>query len=85
MLELPDGGRVIDSPGVRDYAPALETAQQAVTGFREIADAGSNCRFANCRHMREPDCAVKSAVDAGAVSARRYESFRRLLRQAESG
>ncbi len=79
MLMLPGGGSVIDSPGVRDYAPVIESPDDVVHGFREIRDYGQNCRFANCRHLREPDCAVKSAVESGQISARRYESFRRLL------
>ena len=79
MLSLPAGGEVIDSPGVRDYAPALETAGQVIRGFREIAAAGDHCRFANCRHLREPGCSVKAAVDRGDISGRRYESFRRAL------
>ncbi len=79
MLSLPAGGVVIDSPGVRDYAPAIESAEDVVFGFPEIAEQGQNCRFANCRHLREPDCAVKTAVENGDVSARRYESYRRLL------
>lgn len=79
MLELPDGGSVIDSPGVRDYAPLIETEEAAMRGFREIDDAGDRCRFANCRHLREPDCAVKKAVDDGLISPRRYESYKRLV------
>ena len=80
MLSLPDGGAVIDSPGVRDYAPAIELLEQVVTGFREIVTAGRDCRFANCRHLREPQCAVKAAVETGAISPRRYESYKRLFR-----
>lgn len=78
MLELPGGGAVIDSPGVRDYAPALQPPE-VVIGYREIATAGRNCRFANCRHLREPGCAVKDAVENGAISRRRYDSYRHLL------
>lgn len=83
MLSLPGGGTVIDSPGVRDYAPALESTVHVIHGFREIEKAGHDCRFANCRHLREPGCAVKSAVEAASISARRYESFRRLLALTE--
>jgi ribosome biogenesis GTPase len=79
MWSLPEGGAVIDSPGVRDYAPAINSTDLVARGFREIDGQSQNCRFANCRHLREPDCAVKSAVDAGDISARRYESYRRLL------
>ena len=79
MLDLPEGGRIIDSPGVRDYAPALDSIPAVVMGFREIEKAGHDCRFANCRHLREPGCAVKSGVENDIISARRYESYRRLL------
>ena len=78
MLALPGGGQIIDSPGVRDYAPALTDHNQVLRGFREISEFGQNCRFANCRHLREPRCAVKAAVEADDIDARRYESYRRL-------
>ncbi len=83
MLPLPGGGAVIDSPGVRDYAPAMSEVTDAEAGFREIHAEAENCRFANCRHLREPDCAVKGAIDSGTIHARRYESYRRVLRQIE--
>ena len=79
LLELPRGGRVIDSPGVRDFAPALGSAPEVIRGFPEIEEFGHRCRFANCQHLREPGCAVKGAVDDGSVNPRRYESYRRLL------
>ena len=82
LLQLPCGGAVIDSPGVRDYAPALRP-EEVVTGYREIAAAGRDCRFANCRHLREPGCAVKASVDTGAISKRRYDSYRHLLALTE--
>ena len=78
MLPLAGGGAVIDSPGVRDYSPAIDDIRQVGRGFREIAAAADGCRFANCRHLREPGCAVKLAVDRGTIGARRYESYRRL-------
>ena len=79
MLELPNGGAVIDSPGVRDYAPSTDDAQDVIRGFPEIERYGADCKFSDCRHLREPDCAVKAAIEAGEISPRRYESFRRLL------
>ncbi len=80
MLDLPGGGAVIDSPGVRDYAPAIATDVRVADGFREIRRLAPDCRFADCQHLKEPDCAVKAAVDSGLISARRYESYRRLFR-----
>jgi len=83
LYPLPGGGAILDSPGVRDFAPALGDPRLAATGFREIVAAAERCRFANCRHLREPGCAVKDGVEAGCLSARRYESYRRLLRLTE--
>ena len=79
LIDLPNGGAVIDSPGVRDYAPVITQVEMVAASFREVAEFGSACRFANCRHLREPGCAVKDAVDSGDISGRRYESYKRLL------
>ena len=79
MIPLGDGGSVIDSPGVRDYAPALSSTVDVALGFREIAKAADGCRFANCRHLREPGCAVKDGVEQETISYRRYESFKRVV------
>ena len=83
MIPLPEGGYVIDSPGVRDYAPALQSSDDAAQGFREIAAAAQQCRFANCRHLREPGCHVKSCVDSGSISERRYASYKRIVNLTE--
>lgn len=83
LLTLPDGGAVIDSPGVRDYAPAIDNPADVAQGFREIREAAEDCKFSNCRHLQEPACNVKKQVDDGLVSERRYESYRRLLFSAE--
>jgi len=83
MIPLQGGGAVIDSPGVRDYAPALLDSSDAALGFREIANAAQSCRFANCRHLREPGCAVKLGVDNETISDRRYESYKRIVNLTE--
>ena len=83
MIPLQGGGSVIDSPGVRDYAPALSESSDAALGFREIREAAQSCRFANCRHLREPGCAVKEAVEQDTISYRRYESFKRVVNLTE--
>lgn len=77
---LPGGGDLIDSPGVRDFAPAIERITNPTLAFREFAALSNQCRFGDCRHLREPNCAVRGALEAGTVSARRYESFKRLGR-----
>ena len=80
MHRLPGGGRLVDTPGERDFIPAVPADASVQAGFPEILAAAPGCRFRNCLHLREPGCAVKAAVTDGTVSARRYESYRRLLR-----
>jgi|CZKO01.1.fsa_nt_gi ribosome biogenesis GTPase len=82
LYALPGGGSIIDSPGVRDFAPAIDRLSAPALGFSDIAALSAHCRFADCRHLREPDCAVQQAV-GGYLSARRYESYRRLRRLYE--
>ena len=55
----------------------------AERGFVEILELSVNCRFKDCRHMEEPGCAVRTAVVAHQIAARRYESYRRLCRLYE--
>jgi len=74
------GGSLIDSPGVRDFAPAIDHLDARTLGFPEAERLAGGCRFQDCRHMQEPDCAWIAAVESGEVSARRYESYRRLRR-----
>jgi ribosome biogenesis GTPase / thiamine phosphate phosphatase len=82
LYQVPGGGELIDSPGVRDFAPAIDRLQRSDLGFVEVEALAPQCRFADCRHMREPDCAVRAAVGT-TISARRYESYRRLRRLYE--
>jgi len=80
MHPLPDGGQLIDTPGVRDFVPAVGDPARVQLGFPEIRERADDCRFADCRHLREPDCAVKKAVESGDIHPRRYETYRRLAR-----
>lgn len=82
LYRLPTGGELIDSPGVRDFAPPLPSPREIAGGFREIAAAGGGCRFTDCRHDREPGCAVHAAASAGAIAPRRLASYRKLLELA---
>jgi ribosome biogenesis GTPase len=75
-----EGGTLIDSPGVRDFAPAIEQLDERTLGFPEIEARAARCKFADCKHLHEPACAVIGAVEARELSARRYESYRRLRR-----
>ena len=82
-FELANGAALIDSPGVREFAPAVAALDERTLGFTEVARLAAGCRFADCQHLREPGCAVRTAAESGAWHARRYESYRRLRRLRE--
>ena len=84
LVRLPGGAELIDSPGVRGYAPYIEDARDLDRGFREFRPLLGHCRFDDCSHRAEPDCAVKAAVDAGEIDAHRYESYLKLRELLES-
>jgi ribosome biogenesis GTPase / thiamine phosphate phosphatase len=77
---LASGGSLIDSPGVRDFAPSIDLLDERTLGFPEIEARAGGCKFQDCKHMHEPSCAVIRAVESRELSARRYESYRRLRR-----
>jgi ribosome biogenesis GTPase len=83
LFDLPHGAALIDSPGVRDFAPAVSALDERTLGFPEVARLAAGCRFSDCRHLREPGCAVRAAAEDGSWHARRYESYRRLRRRRE--
>jgi len=76
--ELPGGGLIVDTPGIRELAMGIE-ATELPWYFPEIAELTPRCRFNDCTHSHEPGCAVRAAVEAGAISARRYRSYLRIL------
>ncbi len=74
---LPNGALIIDSPGIREIALVDEQIDLA-SSFEDIHELARQCRFSNCRHKKEPDCAVQAAIARGKFDARRLESFLRL-------
>lgn len=78
LYRLP-GGFLIDSPGVAEFGLGAITARELVPGFREMAERAQRCRFSDCTHLHEPDCAVRAAVDRGEIALSRYASYRRIL------
>jgi ribosome biogenesis GTPase len=86
MLALPgaDGGYVIDTPGLREIGLWALPARELDRCFPELRVLREECRFVDCRHVAEPDCAVRDAVRTGAVDDARYDSYVRLLDELES-
>jgi ribosome biogenesis GTPase len=72
-------GELADSPGVRDYAPPIVPLASVQVGFDEVASRAPGCKFQDCLHLREPQCAVLAALAAGEIDPRRYESYKRLV------
>lgn len=80
LILLPGGGLVIDTPGMREIQlPEVGGVEEA---FDDIEELAAQCRFTDCRHDREPGCAVREAIAAGRLEARRLDSFRTLAREA---
>jgi ribosome biogenesis GTPase len=79
LYHLPGGGDLIDTPGVRGFNPVLDNARPLADGFVEIRDAAQYCRFANCRHVNEPGCAVRKAVEEGKIDPQRHAHYLKLL------
>lgn len=72
------GGLIIDSPGIREFTPGIPDLATLTAGFPEIDRAAIDCRFRDCRHEQEPDCAVQAQLQAGLIDARRWQSYRQL-------
>lgn len=79
LYHLPDGGDLIDSPGVAVFGLAEMTPEDLAAGYREFRPLLSECRFRDCRHLDDKGCAVQRAVERGDISRERYGRFRKLL------
>ena len=80
LYHLPDGGDLIDSPGVRDFSLSPVPVDQLAKGFREFRPYLGQCRFHNCRHASEPGCAIQDAARSGAIKQRRLANYRELVK-----
>ncbi len=76
--DLPAGGAIIDSPGVRQFSLEHLEGVEIQAGFREIAEHAMGCKFNDCTHRHEPGCKVKTAIEKKAIDAGRFEHFKRL-------
>ncbi len=80
LIVLPTGGLLIDTPGMRELQ-LWDAASATDDTFDDVEQLASGCRFRDCRHDREPGCAVRQAVDAGTLSASRLASYLTLTRE----
>lgn len=82
ILEVPGGGEIVDTPGVRALGLDGLTPERVLAAYPDLAGLAEGCRFAGCSHDREPECAVKAAVADGTVPEARYESLLLLTEEA---
>jgi len=78
LLRFPDGGDLIDSPGVREFGLWHIDEASLLKGYIELAELAGHCRFRNCSHLHEPGCALQAAADAGEISAERLDNYYRI-------
>jgi len=79
MFDLPDGGKIIDTPGLREFALMDIEKNELSHYFPEMKALVNECRFNNCMHIDEPGCAVKLAIEDGKIAAGRYVSYLNIL------
>jgi ribosome biogenesis GTPase len=78
LLKLDPGGFVVDTPGIREFGVSGLDKSELVRFYPEIAAVAGECRFGNCSHLNEPDCAVREAVRLGHVPEARYHSYQKI-------
>lgn len=83
MYDLPAGGRIIDTPGMREFGLVDIRRQEVSHYFPEMRDRISDCQFNNCLHINEPGCGIKQAVAEGAIHEDRYMSYYNILESVE--
>jgi ribosome biogenesis GTPase len=79
MFDLPDGGHIIDTPGIREMGLVDMRPEELSHYFPEMRNLLKACKFNNCMHIHEPDCAIKNAVASNGISIERYGSYLNIL------
>ncbi len=75
LYHLHQGGRIIDSPGIREFGLEHMEHQQVLSGFNEFSELQHSCKYRNCTHQHEPGCAIQQAVSDGKIHPSRYQSY----------
>lgn len=85
LYHLPQGGNLIDSPGIREFGLWHLEPEQITLGYREFQSVLGTCKFRDCKHKNDPGCELRQAVENGQISAIRFENYHRLIEsRAES-
>jgi len=83
LLSLPDGGYCVDTPGIRSFALWDLTKEDVIHHFSDFKTFSKKCKYEDCEHRKEPECAVLKALEKGKISALRYDSYLTLLNEIE--
>ncbi|MCU6319143.1 small ribosomal subunit biogenesis GTPase RsgA [Klebsiella aerogenes] len=83
LYHFPHGGDVIDSPGVREFGLWHLDAEQITNGFVEFHDYLGHCKYRDCKHDTDPGCAIREAVEKGAIAESRFANYHRILESME--
>lgn len=83
MIPLPDGGYLIDTPGIKGFGTIEMEGVEISHYFPEIFQHATDCRFGNCTHQHEPGCAVQEAVEQGLIPLSRYKSYLNILKDKD--
>jgi ribosome biogenesis GTPase len=78
LYELEDGGAVVDTPGIRGFGLVGLASDELAGYYPEMTAVSGACKYNNCTHLSEPDCAVQKAVSAGDISQLRYENYQKI-------
>ena len=84
LYHLPEGGDIIDSPGVRDFGLWNTTADEVLYGFVELRNHAGHCKFSDCKHHIEPACAIKQAYEHGEISETRFKHYNKIIQEYTS-
>lgn len=79
MFALPEGGYIIDTPGIKGFGTFDMEKEEVAHYFKEIFDISADCKYNNCTHTHEPGCAVRKAVEEHYISQSRYQSYLSML------
>lgn len=81
LYHLPQGGQIIDSPGIREFSLWNIEKDELPHHFKELAKIVGKCKYKNCSHLNEPNCAIDAAYKQGAIYKERYKSFISILKR----
>ena len=79
LYHLSDDGIIVDAPGVREFSLWHLTDDEVTKSYREFRPYLGHCKFSDCKHLKDPGCAITEALEEGKIAAFRYENYHRII------